>query len=302
VAPQTKGCAKPSRIRISPTSFPLTRRWAHERPKSQDCVPSVPALQAQATRSSVGTRLEIRARSLADALSARSRSLSQSARSPRFGVSKPTRRYVAPDRTVSPSTTASSWARAKRVSVPPKEAIRGLLGAADATFAAFTGARASEQWAARWRHVDFTARELTIETRVDAYGDEDVTKSEAGMRTVPLSGALVAELRSWKLRSPHSKDDDLIFPNSRGGHVSHTNFLKRNWVPLFKAAGLPRFKWQHLRHFAASCSIEQKLQPKTVQTFIGHASLAMTMDLYGHLFKSDDHLQAMDSIAADLIG
>jgi integrase len=39
-----------------------------------------------------------------------------------------------------------------------------------------------------------------------------------------------------------------------------------------------------------------------VQTFIGHASLAMTMDLYGHLFKSEDHQRAMDDIAAGLMG
>jgi integrase len=39
-----------------------------------------------------------------------------------------------------------------------------------------------------------------------------------------------------------------------------------------------------------------------VQTFIGHASLAMTMDLYGHLFKSDDPQQAMDDIAAGIFG
>lgn len=42
-------------------------------------------------------------------------------------------------------------------------------------FATFTGARAGEQWAARWKHADFAARELTIATRVDAHGDEDVT-------------------------------------------------------------------------------------------------------------------------------
>jgi integrase len=142
---------------------------------------------------------------------------------------------------------------------------------------------------------------MLIETRVDAWGDEDVTKSEAGMRTIPLAGGLVSELRAWKLRSPHSKDDDLIFPNTEGGHVHHTNFLKREWHPLFEAADLKPFKWHHLRHFAASCWIEAKLQPKTVQTFIGHATLAMTMDLYGHLFKSDDHQDAMDEIAKGIL-
>jgi hypothetical protein len=39
------------------------------------------------------------------------------------------------------------------------------------------------------------------------------------------------------------------------------------------------------------------LPPKTVQTFAGHSSLQVTMDRYGHLFRSDSHGQAMDAIA-----
>lgn len=57
-----------------------------------------------------------------------------------------------------------------------------------------------------------------------------------------------------------------------------------------------------LRHFAISCSIDADLKPKTVQTFAGHSSLQVTMDRYGHLFKSDDQKQAMDAIAADMFG
>jgi len=37
-----------------------------------------------------------------------------------------------------------------------------------------------------------------------------------------------------------------------------------------------------------------------VQTFAGHSTLAVTMDRYGHLFKSDDHRRAMDDIAGEL--
>jgi integrase len=40
---------------------------------------------------------------------------------------------------------------------------------------------------------------------------------------------------------------------------------------------------------------------KTVQTFAGHSSLQVTMDRYGHLFKSDDHKKAMDTIAAEML-
>jgi integrase len=42
------------------------------------------------------------------------------------------------------------------------------------------------------------------------------------------------------------------------------------------------------------------LDPKTVQTFAGHSSLQVTMDRYGHLFKSEDHKRAMDTIANEV--
>jgi hypothetical protein len=41
---------------------------------------------------------------------------------------------------------------------------------------------------------------------------------------------------------------------------------------------------------------KSRLSPKTVQTFAGHSSLQVTMDRYGHLFKSDDHKKAMDAM------
>jgi integrase len=42
---------------------------------------------------------------------------------------------------------------------------------------------------------------------------------------------------------------------------------------------------------------ERRVQPKTVQTFAGHSSLQVTMDRYGHLFRSDSHGRTMDIIA-----
>jgi integrase len=133
------------------------------------------------------------------------------------------------------------------------------------------------------------------------------------VRAVPLSGQLVAMLKAWKLKSRFSKSDDLIFPNGEGRHIGHDNLVKRRFLPLFDALEAKhreeperyppapaRFNWHGLRHFAVSCWIEQRLTPKTVQTFAGHASLQVTMDRYGHLFPSDDHRKAMDQIAKGL--
>jgi integrase len=196
----------------------------------------------------------------------------------------------------------------KKVLPPPKEAMRALLhaNAADEDlrlkliFAASTGARAGEQWAAKWQDVDFDKGELSIRLRVDAYGEEGAPKSRAGVRMVPLSDQLISALKAWKLRSKFSKPTDLIFPNKRGAYISHDNLVKRQFLPLFERLRLKRFNWHGLRHFAVSCWIEAGMSPKTVQTFAGHASLQITMDRYGHLFPSDSHNTAMDQIAKGL--
>lgn len=208
---------------------------------------------------------------------------------------------------------------ARKIVPPTKEALRILLALADQdfkvrlAFAGATGVRAGELHALRWKHIDLAKGEVTIETRVDAYGEEDVTKTAAGMRSVPLAQPLVLMLKEWKLRTKWKKPEDLIFPNRRGLYTDHNHMVKRRFLPLFEAAAKAhaedsirypeaptRFNWHALRHFAVSCWIDAGLSPKTVQTFAGHSSLQVTMDRYGHLFKSDDHKRAMDAIAADM--
>jgi integrase len=207
----------------------------------------------------------------------------------------------------------------KKIVPPSKDDIRALINAADENlrlkliFAASTGARAGEQWAAKWEDVDFDKGELNIRSRVDSYGEEGAPKSAAGVRSVPLSDQLVSALKAWKLKSKFSKPGDLIFPNRLGKHIGHDNLVKRKFLPLFDALEekhkenpeqFPkppaRTNWHALRHFAVSCWIEADMKPKTVQTFAGHASLQITMDRYGHLFPSDSHKQAMDQIAKGL--
>ena len=207
----------------------------------------------------------------------------------------------------------------KKIIPPSKKDVRALQDAADEDFrlmllfAASTGVRSGEQWAARWRDVDLEIGKLHIGHRVDAYGEDGAPKTSAGVRTIPVSNQLAAMLKVWKLRSKFKKPDDLIFPNSEGNFVGHDNIVKRRFKPLFEkleaghkndpASSPPprRFNWHALRHFAVSCWIEAGMTPKTVQTFAGHASLQVTMDRYGHLFPNEDHKKAMDQIAKAML-
>ncbi len=196
--------------------------------------------------------------------------------------------------------------------VPPsKEEFAALLKAADEMpkprslqpvalalrirFAARTGMRASEQWATRWNCLDLEKGSVTVTARVDAFGQIDTTKTEAGQRTVKLSKALVVDLKEWRTVTRYKGDDDFVFPDAQGGFTRHTNFSKRFWNPLVKKAGLD-LGWHSLRHYAVSTWIEANAQPKAVQTLAGHATFHITMSRYGHMFPSENHADMMDGI------
>lgn len=191
----------------------------------------------------------------------------------------------------------------KKIHPPSKQAVVALLNEADPDlrlivwFALATGVRAGEQWALRWRHLDLEKAEVTIQTRVDCYGEEDTTKTAAGVRQFPLAADLVTTLKAWRLHSAYSQDNDLVFTNKRGCYVCHANFVKRRFKPLVAIAGVQIDNWHALRHFAISTWIEAGLSPKTVQTFAGHSALEVTMSRYGHLFKDAAHQAAMNRIA-----
>ena len=129
-------------------------------------------------------------------------------------------------------------------------------------FAAATGLRASEQWALRWRHIDLKARTVTVDSRVDAFGQFDTTKTYGGKRTVPLGRTIVSDLLKWKSASKHSGADAFIFPAPVPGFTRHTTFLRLPWNPSLDAAMSNNTGWHSLRHFAVSTWIEAGLQPK----------------------------------------
>src|SRR4051812_42179383 len=181
-------------------------------------------------------------------------------------------------------------ADSKRVTPPDKHVMRQLIDLADENFrvmlifAAATGVRAGELHALRWRHIDFDRREVHVLTRVDPYGNEDVPKTKAGIRDIPLGERVLAVIQEWRARSSFAGKNDLVFPNRLGRYLNHDDMVKRRFLPLFaklKALWLEQrrnepletFTWHALRHFAISCWIEAGLPPKTVQTFAGHSSL-----------------------------
>jgi integrase len=178
--------------------------------------------------------------------------------------------------------------------------------------AALTGLRASELRGLRWRDVDLKAGELTVRQRADYWLKIGPPKSASSRRTIPLDPAvLMPALKTWKMACPPT-EADLVFPTSRGTVAYHANLL-RSLDPVMEAAGVvdaegkPKYALHSFRHFFASWCINPKdrggreLPPKVVQSLLGHSSIVMTLDVYGHLFPRGDDRAELAAAAKALL-
>jgi integrase len=166
--------------------------------------------------------------------------------------------------------------------------------------AIFTGLRASELRGLSWEDVDLRNAKLHVRQRADKYKEIGKPKSESGERTIPLPPMVVNTLREWKLQCPKS-ERGIVFPTGKGEIEYHSNIVHRGLGPAQIAAkivakdGKPKYPGLHsLRHFYASWCINRvrdgglELPLKIVQERLGHSTLALTADVYGHLFPSND--------------
>jgi len=175
--------------------------------------------------------------------------------------------------------------------------------------AALCGLRASEIRGLRWTDIDLKSGELHVRQRADRYNTIGPPKSAAGTRTIPLGPDVVTGLKVWKLACPKG-ELDLVFPTQAGSVMYHKNMLE-SLAPVMKAAGVvtrsgnPKYGLHAFRHFFASWCINRRtdggreLPAKVVQGLLGHSSIVMTLDIYGHLFpRGDDRAELAAATSA----
>ncbi len=195
-----------------------------------------------------------------------------------------------------------------KIDIPAKDELRSMLEHAGELkpllmTAIFSGLRASELRGLRWSDIDLKKNTITVAQRADKYCDIGPPKSASGYRTIPISAALVSELKAWKLRCPNGKLG-LAFPNSVGGVQDYGHLLRRRFFPVQIAAGVceplieagkpkidgkgnqvqqARYGLHSLRHAAASAWIKQGVDLKRLTGWLGHSSVQMSVDVYGHM-------------------
>jgi integrase len=86
----------------------------------------------------------------------------------------------------------------------------------------------------------------------------------------------------------HPDPTALVFTTVRGTPVRHSNFYREHFQPAVLRAlpHKPGLRFHDLRHACAGLLIAQGAHPKVIQERLGHASIAITMDRYGHLLPA----------------
>src|SRR5690606_7245503 len=154
---------------------------------------------------------------------------------------------------------------------------------------------------------------IRVHQRADRFNKIGPPKSESGERTIKVGPIVINTLREWKLACPKG-DLGLVFPNGKGNVESLANIINRGLIPTLIRAGVvddagnAKYTGMHaLRHFYASWLINRRedggldLPPKVVQARLGHSSIVMTMDVYGHLFPRGDDADELAAAEAAIL-
>jgi integrase len=116
---------------------------------------------------------------------------------------------------------------------------------------------------------------------MDQYDGPIAPKSETSARTVPILAVLRDHLDAEKLASGRG-GDDLVFGRSpAAAFVAST--VRNRAIAAWKRVGLEPITLHECRHTFASLLIDAGVNAKAIQTWLGHATIEMTFDIYGHL-------------------
>lgn len=203
----------------------------------------------------------------------------------------------------------------ERVDAPPmrpkaihplsRDAVQQLLTTAAARgdrlealylLAVTTGMRQGELLALRWSDVDLahpSRPSLRVQHTVQRVHGAFVTstpKTAASRRRIALTQAAVSALTAQRARQEYERalagfawqEHDLVFATEIGTLQSADRVRYQFWAAL-KAAGLPRVRFHDLRHTCATLLLGQHINPKIVSEMLGHATVAITLDIYSHV-------------------
>lgn len=153
-----------------------------------------------------------------------------------------------------------------------------------------SGARQGELFALEWPDLDLGRRSIYIQRAASENEDGVVVehcKTDKSRRRLEISSDTVQALRRRQAKAMKEGLGDcrLVFPTESGTILRKSNFTRKMWGPIRKAAKLS-CRFHDLRHSCACLLLKDGIHPKIVQERLGHASIVQTMDTYSAFIPS----------------
>ncbi len=183
-------------------------------------------------------------------------------------------------------------ARPKEVEIVAPEVAAHLLDAAPApdralwATALYAGLRYGELRALRWGAVDLAGGTIRVQESWDPKEGAIAPKTRTSRRTTPLPGLLRDHLLDHKLNAAADAADALVFGVE--GRPFQAAVIYRRADKAWMDSGLGRLRLHQARHTYASFMIAAGVNAKALSSFMGHSSIKVTFDLYGHLMPGTE--------------
>jgi integrase len=158
-----------------------------------------------------------------------------------------------------------------------------------------TGMRCGELLGLTWRAVNLDRGSVSVVASLQPtpHGLDLVeVKTNRSRRVIDIEPRVIAALRRHRAAQQMERrvagstweERDLVFTNELGWPIDGRSLIRQWFRPLLVKAGLPRI--HDLRHSYASIALANGTHPKIVQEAMGHATIAVTLDLYSHTVPS----------------
>jgi len=136
-------------------------------------------------------------------------------------------------------------------------------------------------------------KHTVVKMRSGVYLAKDSTKNTSSLRVLPLIPIVGEYLRRVKQRQdeykqvqPNDYNDNGYICTYLNGEVLKPDFLSQHFSLLLKKKGLRVIRFHDLRHSAVSNLLASGVSMKEIQEWVGHADIATTMNIYGHIDMS----------------
>ena len=142
------------------------------------------------------------------------------------------------------------------------------------------------------RRIDLDANLIHVRRSWDRQAGFVAPKSRSGNRRVPITQTLRRELLNHRLHQGKG-GRGFVFPNKRGSKPFNPGTLALHTKKAWPAAGVTPIGLHECRHTYAAYMIAAGVNTKALSTYMGHSSITITLDRYGHLLPGNESEAAL---------